>query len=522
MKRVHKVLCFCIIFIGLFLALDHIFYDKSNTSQAWEFIQDSSSRDIDILFMGSSHAFTAINPVIINEALNINTLVLGSSAQPIQLTYVDLKTLLHYKKPKALVIEAFSLTRSVKGICDIKKEGYLYNDIDAIRNPYYRALAVGEVLDYTRWLEGFSQLFRPLMTWKRLIKFIHPKLIDADDDYSHILGFKPRTHLLNDKRINLKLLERKSIELKDSISNSKEIYIRHKNSFVYLEKIFELAKKENIKVFIIKTPVANLDEFDARILNEVRKIAKKYKNVKGVYNFNEEITSIGLNISDFHDSGHLNYIGATKFTVFLTKRIGNLINREPDYSKVCYYKDSSFKKLKNGKYRYIVNSFPNSLVKFIVRDHNKKLVFERPYSKKNFIDMNRVGFDNQLFFSVRPIDFYPNTVPVESVELKFIKDQGVLSDFSKQHLNVEVKNKQIKLENNYNKVPVRFAYFIYRNSTIISKQLYSDKKDYQYKFEKPGSYKIVAFIKTKGKGYDLKTVTLSPVIVDDNRIDLPK
>ena len=101
MKIIRKALCFILIFLGLFLTLDHIFYDKSNTSQVWEMIQDPKSKDIDILFMGNSQAYTAINPVVINEALNINTMVLSSSSQPMELAYSNLKVVLHYKKTKS-------------------------------------------------------------------------------------------------------------------------------------------------------------------------------------------------------------------------------------------------------------------------------------------------------------------------------------------------------------------------------------------------------------------------------------
>ena len=51
MKIIRKALCFILIFLGLFLTLDRIFYDKSNTSPVWEMIQNSQSKELDILFM---------------------------------------------------------------------------------------------------------------------------------------------------------------------------------------------------------------------------------------------------------------------------------------------------------------------------------------------------------------------------------------------------------------------------------------------------------------------------------------
>ena len=523
MKIVCKALCFIMLFIGLFLGMDRFFYDKSNTSPVWEIIQNPKSKELDILFIGSSHAYTAINPLIINEALGLHTAVLSSSAQPMDLAYADLKTLLHYKKPRVIVLEAYSVEGSAKDIYSQGKEGYLYNDLDGVRNPFYRACMVSEVLDWSRWLEGFSQLFRPMLTWKRLSNVINPPESYGNKKFGAILGFEPRSGINKEgvrKLVKMDVLEQANIAKLDLQPDEKTIVQDYNGFFPHFYKFIQLADQENIPVYIIKSPVARSGYVD--LMKEIERVSRQYKIVKGVYNYNTQLTTIGLSIEDFFDSGHLNRVGSGKFTVFLTDRIGDRLNRKPDYSKVCYYKDESAEPLPNGLYRYRVETFPNSLLRFVIKDQKGKIIKKTLYGKQNYIDMRRIGYNNLLYFNIRPETQYPDTISPEERDFKFMKDQGLLQNYSKEYLEIEQQENEIRLFNRYQEVPVLYAFYVFRNGKRITQQAYSQNNKFKYKFSTPGKYEIRAEIKTKEKLYNFKSARIAPILFYGNELKLPK
>lgn len=509
MKIARKVFCFIIIFISLFLLLDHIFYDKTNTSQVWEMIQDPKGKEFDILFIGSSHAYVNINPLIINEALDINTALLSSSSQPMDLAYADLKTLLQYKKPKVIVFEALTVTCLAKDICFSGKEGFLYNDMDAVKNPFYRGRMVIEVLNYERWLEGFSQLFRPMLVWKRVTNLTNPNKSYRNKKYEAILGFEPRAGTFTSgikAKIKLDQLERENISKQNENTSISEFEQKYKTNLEYLHKFLHLTDKENIPVFIIKAPVPR--EGYVELMRVIEKISQQHKSVKGVYNYNTQLTAIGLKIEDFFDGGHLNRVGAGKFTVYLTNKIGARLHKNPDYNKVCYYKDEAVEPLPNGLYRYRVESFPNSLVEFIVKDQKGKMIKKMPYSKNDYIDMERISYSNVLYFNLRPNTYYDNTISPQEWDFKFMKDQGILQDYSLQYLDIKREGNRINIVNNYQEVPVKYSYLVYRNGQLIMQQPYSDNNTFKFKFSSYGKFEIKAYVRTIGKNYDLKSVKI--------------
>ena len=509
MRILRKAICFSLIFLGLFLALDQIFYDKSNTSQVWEMIQDPKSKDIDILFMGNSHAFTAINPVIINESLNINSTMLGSPSQPMELTYSNLKVLLRYKKPKAIVLEANVLNGDVDTICKQGKEGFLYNNIDAVRNPVYRAKMVIEILDSSRWLEGFSQLFRPMLVWKRLDNLINPIESYNNKSFGNVLGFFPKDHVFSHDKLQEEIveLERKNIADAEKVTDNRFIAEKYKEHLTYLHKFLDLTDRENIPVYIIKNP-AIFGSF-VGLMKEVEKVSRQHKSVKGVYNYNMKMTQMGLLLEDFYDRGHLNRIGAVKLTTYLTDRIGSKLHKHPDYSKVSYYKNESMEKQEGNLFRYKIETFPNSLVKFIVYDNKNRKVKETSFSEKQFIDMERIGYKNKLFFSIQPLHTYENTIPVQQMEFKFIKDKGALQNFEVKNLGINVHENRIEIRNNFKEIPVFYTYVVYQNGRKIKELPYSSESLFRYEFKYPGKYRILAYIKTKDKNFDISSLPVS-------------
>lgn len=287
-------------------------------------------------------------------------------------------------------------------------------------------------------------------------------------------------------------------------------------------KFLQLTDRENIPVYIIKAPVARAGYVE--FMKEVEKVSRQHKSVKGIYNYNTQLTSIGLSVEDFFDSGHLNRIGAGKFTVFLTEKIGKKLNRKPDYSKVCYYKNESMRKIGANHFRYSVETFPNSLVQFIVFDNKMKKVKETAYGEKRFIDMERIGNKNRLYFRIKPRKKYADTVPVQQLLFKFMKDEGVLKKYNLNSLEIKTEHNSIVVNNKYKETPVFYTFVVFQNNRKIKELPYSSENKFSYEFKYPGKYKILAYVKAKDKTVDDRKALQIPINVEkkDNGLILKR
>lgn len=99
-------------------------------------------------------------------------------------------------------------------------------------------------------------------------------------------------------------------------NNEIEIY---KKNIEYLNKIINLAKEENIKLIIVKTPTSYGKEDMAR-LNYVKRVANE--NDILFLDYMNDMDDLNLDYSkDFYDAGHLNKNGSIKFTNKFTEII---------------------------------------------------------------------------------------------------------------------------------------------------------------------------------------------------------
>ena len=107
MKKVIRIGAFVCIFIICLMFLENIFFSKRGILTVWDNIQNGEEQ-IDVLFMGNSHVYTALDTKCMSEALNKNIYVLGSGSQNMEMTYETLKYILKHKKPEIIILEIYS------------------------------------------------------------------------------------------------------------------------------------------------------------------------------------------------------------------------------------------------------------------------------------------------------------------------------------------------------------------------------------------------------------------------------
>lgn len=240
---------------------------------------------IDILFLGSSHAYRGFDPRIF-KANGIRVFNLGSSSQtPIQ-TEVLLDRYLESLKPKLVVYEVSPVNFSSDGVesaVDIIANDT--NDIGSIK----MALKINHVKVYNTLIYG---LFRGLL---HLDSSFVEDLTKGDDTYVEG-GFVEKKIAHYDK----------SMDFPSRKMNLKQKQLRA------FEKILSKLREREVAVFLVQAPVTS-GFYHARSNNS--DIDAYFRRIGNYYNFNKIIE-----LSDnqhFYDERHLNQAGVELFNAKL-------------------------------------------------------------------------------------------------------------------------------------------------------------------------------------------------------------
>lgn len=474
-----RIVAFILVFAIIFGTLERVFYVKNNTSETWSMIQNKDHEPLDILFMGNSHIFCTINPAILNESLGLNTAILGSSAQYIDITYENLKVVLKHKKPKAIVLEANVFFEKQSD-----KIGYVFNNFDGIDNILYKANALKNIVEGEDWMQGIFQLFRPTETWNRW------EALGEKTEYNNILGYMYRNKIADEIPPLSEVEEKYKNKYKEGYTE--EILDVHKKSLV---NFLELTYQEDIPVYIIKAPRANYNDRYVGYMNYIRDLVKNYDNVKMVHDFNTEHLKIGIAEEDFYDEGHLNRMGAAKMSEYFAYKIGDAIGKTPDFSRVNAYKGETVEKLDNGLFRCHVNTFGNSEVSFVYSESGE-ITKKTDYMENAYIDIPSISSGKKLEFYIKPKELHDDTVVEEESKFTFLKQVNNFASFT---CSAEMIGTTLTAETVYNgnEENIEFAFYVTKDGSIIEKIMYSKNKKINYTVTENGIYRVTFFILNK-------------------------
>lgn len=245
-------------------------------------------RNVDILFVGSSHAYRNFDPRIFKKH-DINIFNLGSSSQtPIQ-TRLLLERYLSKLKPKLLVYEVYPATFESDAVesaldfisnspfdLDLISMAFKVNHIKVYNTLIYRLMSD---------LLGINKKFKEKII-RGMDKYIPGGYVERDDTQKVDLNYQKKKWNLKEKS---------------------------KNEF---NKILFDLKKASVKTILIQTPVKK--KFYNSYLNNSE--IDNYYRSKGVYiNFNKN--SELIDSLHFYDEHHLNKAGVKIFNELFIKKI---------------------------------------------------------------------------------------------------------------------------------------------------------------------------------------------------------
>lgn len=320
------------LFMAIFLLLDFWLGNELKNIEGakdtyakykWHEFYNMPEKSIDIVFLGSSHAYRSFDPFVFDKEIGLKSFNMGSPLQKPVESYYVLKETLEYQNPKVVVFDVYwaifnnekYFSTKIWNFDSMKpstaKLGYLINVFDT--DQYLSAL-----FKSIRYHENTSAYIK-LLAGKGLTKV-------TEIDYNN----KPQNYKGKGFVIENKIADQGDIvkEFKGRVKESTSQFKWDEKQMRYFEKIIKLCKEKDIELILVTAPVAP-SYFDAMqkykydykdIHNKVKEIALR-NNLKYI-DYNLKNSKEGLfSDKDFSDNNHLNYQGAQKISFFLAKEL---------------------------------------------------------------------------------------------------------------------------------------------------------------------------------------------------------
>ncbi len=298
MKKIYvSFLIGCLICLGSLLFIDDDKnYRFSNTNgdaikTRWIYnILNKPDYDVDIAFIGASFIWQSIIPSVIEEKLKLKVVNLALPYAGRDLDYLIAKEVINKKKPKVIVLQL----RYTEGRSPHKLFCELADINDLFEQPLFPYLSpVSNISCYLR--RQFSIFSKSLISSKNLY---------FEDVYDKYKGFK-----------SVQSIADKSY-LENQVGIYPKTYLPQKYSFIeyyypnyYLNKIINLARNNNVKLYFIYLP----DYRDNRKL-----IINDPINPNNVIQLPEEIID---NPNLRSDSSHFNIYGSKVISEYIFNKV---------------------------------------------------------------------------------------------------------------------------------------------------------------------------------------------------------
>ncbi len=255
---------------------------------------------VDVVMMGSSHIHYDIDTGLLWKEYGISSFDYSAAEQPMWITYYYLREICKYQDPKVVVLDLYSPA--------LREDDYQYEWILPNILGMRFSLNKLEMLNASVEKEKIANYFPSFSVYHGRFNeltaedFLYP--FKSQVDLVNFKGYKPVLKVQPQIRPSITQKESGSLSIK---------------SEVYLQKIIDYTKKNDIELFLVVTPYITNDNQEL-IYNRVKEIAQM-NNIE-FNSTNYDYDKIGLDFEkDFMDSSHLNYSGAGKFTTYLGKEL---------------------------------------------------------------------------------------------------------------------------------------------------------------------------------------------------------
>lgn len=322
MKKVLiKTVVFLLLIVPFFIGMEHVcdlLYPSNDITRNWQSFYALDENSVDLLVVGSSHAYSSFNRQIFEETLGLRTYILASNSQNVTQTYFNVKEALKYQKPKVILLEAFSINSNSNWQTnnsevfdrDWKKE----SNIDGMRMGLTKVEAVMAQYTPQNWAYALFRICRCHQNWKDAAQIQN----NADFLREGVKNYEPfrpsQTEMSNE--VMHKYEKKKASNRKYEISEVNQKYFR---------KLAELCRDNQIELYVVMAPMYDVWIEKTNYSSKYEKISTLVQSEGVAYlDCNLEYNKIGLSSKDFEDAyssfHHLNVRGAEKVSRFVAHR----------------------------------------------------------------------------------------------------------------------------------------------------------------------------------------------------------
>ncbi len=303
-----KVLVFFIILVVIVGILTKVFVPFSEHKQIVKEFYNEPKNSLDVVFLGDSSIYKGISPATIWEEYKITSYDFGSPTQRIWDSYYMLNEVLHYQNPKVIVLNIDQIYKNIP-----LKEEYSRVLYDSIKLSKNKISAISDPVQNKTINEQISFIF-PILRFHDRWKELEDNDFKIEKDRNNEI-FKGYWLLKREKPYESEFDYMKQTS-GDEISDK---------ALIYLNKINELCKQNNIELILIEMPTPNV--WDKTKHEQILELSET-----------ENIVFIDTNVlldeikidwekdtSDYGD--HLNLNGAEK----VSKYIGQYLNENYEF-----------------------------------------------------------------------------------------------------------------------------------------------------------------------------------------------
>lgn len=305
-KTIRKFTIFYLCLVFFIIALGNIFITKNTSGPFSDSIRikgfyNELRGSIDAVFVGSSHSYTSVNPILYEKLSGLSSYNFASASQPIEASYYYINEAIRYHKPSTIFLESYMF--------NLREE---YNEvsiraaIDEMPLSYNKLSFINQLVPVNERSYYYFPMLKYHTRWNEL------QISDFD------MSYKNKTHLLKGHVA----LEGKPIDnfLKEKYAYNDELKLSEKD-LKYFFKILDLVRDNDVELVLFLAPYAlSDDEYTKQFL--IGELAQD--NNLTFINLNNSLDIFNFD-NDFYDSGHLSRTGAEKFTSELYSRYSILI-----------------------------------------------------------------------------------------------------------------------------------------------------------------------------------------------------
>lgn len=292
-----RFICFSLIFCLLFSLVSAVLRDKrvvgeyNPTTKIRGFYQEERD-SLDFVFVGSSQLYAHVAPAVLWQEYGITSYDFAANEQPLWISYYYIKEALKYQKPKAIVLEVFTIYGE-----DYEEEGVNHINLDDLPFSLNKLMAIRDSVPKELRYSYYFDLAKYHGTWSSLDKAKYQATFSREPD--PMKGYSPF------------VFERNYEETaKAEVVKQKETQPIPAKAEEWLNKIVELTEKEGVDLIFLKTP------------NGHEKRQKLYNSME-VYAKQKEIPFLNLN-TVLDGEAHINIIQAKK----VSEAVGEYLSKQ--------------------------------------------------------------------------------------------------------------------------------------------------------------------------------------------------